>query len=228
MSFHARQLTLRALLFSALLILGYVLLTTTASAPLPVLTSPTLPSCIKSLSSLIFLTLLWLCFTVLELADSDLHPRVGEADSNSDSDSDAWDAPTPQGQASLCFSQLRVEMGLNAALALAWAAQVRGLGVLWAGHRRIGSSSRQPLSSRALSSRPPSHPLEPLSFRHTQYRSTSDTSLQPAAFGVADGMSRRVLGRVVSSLTRTLSAYFPDATAILVAYNTDLAPQLGE
>ncbi|GFZ51850.1 hypothetical protein JCM24511_09618 [Saitozyma sp. JCM 24511] len=128
MSFHTRQLTLRALLFSELLILGHVLLTTTASAPLPVLTSPTLPLSIKSISSLIFLTLLWLCFTVLELADSDA--------------SDASGAPTKHGHANLCFSQLRVEMGLNGVLGLAWA------------------------------------------------------------------------------------AYFPDATAILVAYSTDLAPQL--
>ncbi|OCF36127.1 hypothetical protein I316_01999 [Kwoniella heveanensis BCC8398] len=68
-TFHSVRLGLKAVLISSLLIFGHVLLTTTAHAPTSLQLTPALPSALSTLSALIFLTLLWLTFTLIEHTD---------------------------------------------------------------------------------------------------------------------------------------------------------------
>ncbi|WVQ93821.1 hypothetical protein IAU59_000899 [Kwoniella sp. CBS 9459] len=71
-TFHSVRLGLKAVLVSSLLIFGHVLLTTTAHAPTSLQLTPALPSALSTLSALIFLTLLWLTFTLIEHTDISL------------------------------------------------------------------------------------------------------------------------------------------------------------
>ncbi|WVF66197.1 hypothetical protein IAT40_000937 [Kwoniella sp. CBS 6097] len=71
-TFHSVRLGLKAVLISSLLIFGHVLLTTTAHAPTSLQLTPALPSALSTLSALIFLTLLWLTFTLIEHTDISL------------------------------------------------------------------------------------------------------------------------------------------------------------
>ncbi|OCF59475.1 hypothetical protein L486_02142 [Kwoniella mangroviensis CBS 10435] len=67
--FHPLRLGLKATLVANLLVLGHVLLTTSASAPIPIHLIPLLPKALSTLSALIFLTLLWITFTLIENCD---------------------------------------------------------------------------------------------------------------------------------------------------------------
>ncbi|RXK37181.1 hypothetical protein M231_05550 [Tremella mesenterica] len=68
MSFHPLRQTLRATLIAGLLVFGHVLLGSAASAPRNIVLP--LASNLRTTSALIFLTLLWQSFTLLELVDA--------------------------------------------------------------------------------------------------------------------------------------------------------------
>ncbi|OCF73502.1 hypothetical protein I204_05343 [Kwoniella mangroviensis CBS 8886] len=72
--FHPLRLGLKATLVANLLVLGHVLLTTSASAPIPIHLIPLLPKALSTLSALIFLTLLWITFTLIE--NCDIHTKT--------------------------------------------------------------------------------------------------------------------------------------------------------
>ncbi|WVQ62511.1 uncharacterized protein L199_000653 [Kwoniella botswanensis] len=72
--FHPLRLGLKATLVANLLVLGHVLLTTSANAPIPIHLIPLLPKALSTLSALIFLTLLWITFTLIE--NCDIHTKT--------------------------------------------------------------------------------------------------------------------------------------------------------
>ncbi|WVQ80336.1 hypothetical protein IAT38_002441 [Cryptococcus sp. DSM 104549] len=74
--FHPIRFGLKAVNLSALLILGHILLTTSAHSPQALHQTPDLPAALSVLSALIFLTLLWLSFTLLEGSDLGVRPTV--------------------------------------------------------------------------------------------------------------------------------------------------------
>ncbi|WWC58288.1 uncharacterized protein I303_100826 [Kwoniella dejecticola CBS 10117] len=67
--FNPVRLGLKATLVANLLVLGHVLLTTSANAPIPIHLTPYLPKSLSVLSALIFLSLLWISFTLIENCD---------------------------------------------------------------------------------------------------------------------------------------------------------------
>ncbi|WVW81977.1 hypothetical protein I302_103980 [Kwoniella bestiolae CBS 10118] len=78
--FHPLRLGLKATLVANLLILGHVLLTTSANAPIPIHLIPLLPKALSTFSALIFLTLLWITFTLIENCDIHLKSCPKEAE----------------------------------------------------------------------------------------------------------------------------------------------------
>ncbi|WRT63705.1 uncharacterized protein IL334_000628 [Kwoniella shivajii] len=77
--FHPVRLGLKATLVANLLVLGHVLLTTSGHASAPIHLIPQLPNSLSTISALIFLTLLWITFTLIECCDLSLKdPKEAE------------------------------------------------------------------------------------------------------------------------------------------------------
>ncbi|WWC85965.1 uncharacterized protein L201_000835 [Kwoniella dendrophila CBS 6074] len=78
--FHSIRLGTKATLIASLLIFGHVLLTTSANAPIPIHLISELPASLSTISALIFLTLLWITFSLIESCDLQSRPLDAQKD----------------------------------------------------------------------------------------------------------------------------------------------------
>ncbi|RSH80165.1 hypothetical protein EHS25_007270 [Saitozyma podzolica] len=114
--FHDTRLTIQAFLFASLLIFGHIL--ATSSAPL---------ESVRPLSEINFLSLIWLAFTVIELADmgsSTLAPCRHALDQE-DGQKTAIEGEAPQGcgpKSVLFLCRTEIELALGLVFTVAWGA----------------------------------------------------------------------------------------------------------